>query len=114
MGFSWDRGQPEIGVRWQRLPPRTPPSAPDEGGDEQQQREKGELIGQEGGALSHAGEVNTMGLEGGGKFGVGDGRRDLARVVVASFENAGDGSSGVPPTPCARCRRSPPRRSLSS
>ena len=72
-----------------------PPSNPDEKGDKQQQREKGEQIGQECGPLSHTGDVDAVGLQGRGQLRVVDGRRDLARVVVASLERAGDGAAGI-------------------
>ena len=65
---------------------RAPPPDPDEEGDEQQEGEEGQQVGQQGRALSHPGDVHVVGLEGGGQLVVGDGGGDLAGVVVPAFE----------------------------
>ena len=61
----------------------------------QQEGEEREEIDQESRALSDAGDVDVVGLQGGRQLGVGDGRRDLAGVVVAPLERPGDGAAGV-------------------
>ena len=71
------------------------PPDPDEEGDEEQQGKEGEQIGQERRARSDAGDVDVMGLQRRRQLVVVDGRRDLARVVVAPLERARDGAAGV-------------------
>ena len=86
---------------------RAPPSHPDEEREQQQEGDEGQDVLEEGRARSDAGDVDIVGLQGGGELGVGDGRRDLAGVVVTVLQRAGDGAAGVD-----RCRAHVPRFDL--
>ena len=68
---------------------------PDEEADEQQEGEEREEVDKESRPLSDAGDVHVMGLQRGCQLVVGDGRRDLAGVVIAPLQRAGDGAAGV-------------------